>query len=181
MEGSATRQAKTQALEKFHIAICPKSQEIILAEATELEETDCEVLPKLIKKAPRSVERAAGDGAYDTANCYAAADNMGIDLLTPPRRGAVRWAGNTRWEKRRNEAISEIGGVGGGDEARKLWKILRGYHQRSLVETSYSRFKGAFGGKLFSKRSDSQEVELKCKATILNRMTRMGMPDGVMI
>lgn len=172
---------KRRRWKKFHIAICPKSQEIILAEATELEETDCEVLPKLIKKAPRSVERATGDGAYDTANCYAAADEMDINLLTPPRRGAVRWPGNTRWEKQRNDAISEIAGLGGDDEAKKLWKKLKGYHRRSLVETSYSRFKGTFGDKLFSKHSDSQEVELKCKATILNRMTRMGMPNGVMI
>jgi len=115
------------------------------AEATELEETDCEVMSRLIKKAPRSVEGATGDGAYDTANCYAAADEMGINLLTPPRRGAVHWSGNTQWEKRRNETISEIEGLGGSDEARKLWKKLRGYHRRSLVETSYSRFKGTFG------------------------------------
>lgn len=72
-------------------------------------------------------------------------------------------------------------GLGGDDKARKIWKRLKGYHKRSLVETTYSRFKGAFGGKLFSKRTDTQEVELMCKATILNRITQMGMPDGVMI
>jgi hypothetical protein len=36
---------------------------------------------------------------------------------------------------------AHLQGLGGDDRARKLWKKLRGYHQRSLVETSYSRFK----------------------------------------
>jgi hypothetical protein len=138
-------------------------------------------MPKLLKKAPRSVKRALGDGAFDTVNCYKTADDEGITLLTPPRQGAVYWPGDSLWEKTRNRAISEIMGLGGDDKARKLWKRLKGYHKRSLVETTYSRFKGAFGGKLFSKRTDTQEVELMCKATILNRMTQIGMPDGVMI
>jgi hypothetical protein len=163
---------------KFHIAICPDSHEIILAEVTELEEMDCEVMPKIIKKAPTSVKQVIGDGAFDTANCYEAAEREGMKLLTPPRHGAVHWPGDTEWAMDRNKAISEIAGLGGDDEARQLWKILRGYHKRSLVETSYSRFKGIFGGTLFSKRTDSQEVELLCKASILNRMTQIGMPDA---
>lgn len=172
---------KRRRWKKFHIAICPESHEIILAEVTELEEMDCEVMPRIIKNAPPSVKRVTGDGAFDTANCYKAADENGMKLLTPPRHGAVHWPGDSDWARNRNKAISEIAGLGGDDEARRLWKILHGYHERSLVETSYSRFKGIFGGGLFSKRTDSQEVELLCKAAILNRMTQIGMPDGIMI
>jgi hypothetical protein len=172
---------KRRRWKKFHIAICPESHEIILAEATELEEMDCEVMPRLIKKSPRSVKQVIGDGAFDTANCYEAAHENGIALLTPPRQGAVHWHGDGLWEWNRNKAISEIAGLGGDDRAKKLWKKLRGYHKRSLVETAYSRLKGTFGGDLYSKRIDSQEVELLCKAAIMNRMTQMGMPDGVMI
>lgn len=172
---------KRRRWKKFHIAICPESHEIILAEATELEEADCEVMPRLLKRAPRSVKQAIGDGAFDTMNCYKAADNSGISLLTPPRQGAVHWTGDNPWDKNRNMAISEIVGLGGDDEARRLWKRLRGYHKRSLVETTYSRFKGIFGGKLFSKRIDTQEVELMVKTTVLNRMTQNGMPLGVMV
>lgn len=80
---------KRRRWKKFHIAICPDTQEIILAEATELEEMDCEVMPKLLQKAPKSVKQVIGDGAFDTTNCYKAANERGIDLLTPPRQGAV--------------------------------------------------------------------------------------------
>jgi transposase len=58
---------------------------------------------------------------------------------------------------------------------------LTGYHERSLVETAFSRLKGIFGSKLFSRSADNQEVELKLKAHILNVMTKQGMPKGVMI
>jgi hypothetical protein len=172
---------KRRRWKKFHIAICPESHEIILAEATELEEMDCEVMPRLLKKCPRSVKQAIGDGAFDTANCYEAATESGLTLLTPPRRGAIHWSGDSLWKENRNKALAEIAGLGGDDEARRIWKILRGYHKRSLVETAYSRLKGIFGGKLFGKRIDTQEVELMCKAMILNQMTRIGMPDGAMV
>ena len=56
-----------------------------------------------------------------------------------------------------------------------------GYHERSLVETFFSRFKGIFGPKLFSKSIDNQNVELMLKAQVLNRMTQQGMPKGMMI
>jgi hypothetical protein len=43
---------KRRRWKKFHIAICPESHEIILAEATELEEMDCEVMPRRLKSSP---------------------------------------------------------------------------------------------------------------------------------
>lgn len=172
---------KRRRWKKFHIAICPDSHEIILAEATELEEADCEVMPRLLKKAPRSVEAVIGDGAFHTVNCYQATYEKKASLLVPPRRGAVHDLEGHPWLKGRNDSISELIGLGGDDEARALWKKLRGYHRRSLVETTFSRLKGIFGAKLFSKRIDTQEFELLLKASILNRMTQMGMPDGMMI
>ena len=36
----------------------------------------------------------------------------------------------------RNNAILEILGLGGNEEARKLWKKIKGYHRRSLGENS---------------------------------------------
>jgi len=71
-------------------------------------------------------------------------------------------------------------GLGNTEEAKTLWKKLVGYHRRSLVETAFSRFKGIFGDRLFSKRFDSQEIELNIKSQVLNRMTRIGMPKSRM-
>ena len=50
------------------------------------------------------------------------------------------------WEKdsaviKRNAAVCEIAGLGVDDEARKLWKRLKGYHKRSLGETAMYRIK----------------------------------------
>jgi len=172
---------KRRRWKKFHIAICPLSHEIILAEVTELEEMDCEVMPKLLKKAPSSVRRVIGDGAFDTSNCYKAAYERGISLLVPPRKGSVHDLDARPWMSARNASISEWIGLGGDEDARKIWKKLRGYHRRSLVETAFSRFKRIFIGELFSKRSDTQEVELMLKASVLNKMSQIGMPKGVMI
>ena len=161
--------------------MCPKSHEIILAEVTDQNIADCQVMPKLLKRAPRSVKQALGDGAFDTASCYQAAYENNISLLTPPRRGAVWNSLATAASLARDQAIAEITILGGDDVARGLWKKLRGYHRRSLVETTFSRFKRIFGSKLFSKRPDSQYVELMIKAKVLNRMSAMGMPKGVMV
>jgi hypothetical protein len=111
---------------------------------------------------------------------YKSAYDQGINLLTPPRQGAIHNK-DEPWIKARNDAISEIIGLGGDDMGRKLWKKLRGYHKRSLVETTFSRFKGTFGSRLFSRKLDNQSVELNLKASILNRMTQMGMPHGRML
>lgn len=172
---------KRRRWKKFHIAMCPKSHEIILAEVTDQNIADCQVMPKLLKRAPRSVKQALGDGAFDTASCYQAAYENNISLLTPPRRGAVWNSLATAASLARDQAIAEITILGGDDVARGLWKKLRGYHRRSLVETTFSRFKRIFGSKLFSKRPDSQYVELMIKAKVLNRMSAMGMPKGVMV
>lgn len=173
--------SKRRRWKKFHIGICPKTQEVILAEATELEEMDCEMLPKMIKKAPKSVKTIIGDGGYDTFACYKACHERGGALITPPRDGAVPKENPKPWEEDRNRAIEEIIGLGNGESGKKLWKKLKGYHCRSLVETTFSRFKGIFGSKLFSKLIDNQSIELLIKTLVLNQMTRNGMPKGVMV
>jgi len=142
---------KRRRWKKFHIGVCPKSHEIIVAEVTELDVADCEVGPQLLKNAPRSVKRAIGDGAYDTRNCYEAAYEKGQHLIVPPRRGAVYDEGNELCMKARNDAICEMIGLGNDEDAVELWKKLVGYHERSLVETAFSRFKGIFGPRLFSR------------------------------
>lgn len=172
---------KRRRWKKFHIGMCPESHEIVVAEVTELEKADCEIGRKIIKRAPNSVKRAICDGAYDTSGCYQAAYERGIKLLVPPRQGAVQSNGTVPWMIQRDDAICQIIGLGNSVEALKLWKKLTGYHRRSLVETSFSRFKGTFGANIFSKTIDNQEVELLTKVFVLNTMTRVGMPKGRMI
>lgn len=105
----------------------------------------------------------------------------GQKLVVPPRKGAVFNEEEKPWQQARNDAICQIIGLGNDEEAIALWKKLVGYHKRSLEEISFSRFKGIFGSKLFSKSVNNQHVELMVKTQALNKMTRQGMPDGVMI
>ena len=172
---------KRRRWKKFHIGVCPQTHEIIVAEVTELETADCEIGPELMKKAPRSVRAAIGDGAYDTWDCYKTAYQKGQKLIVPPREGAVFNREEQLWQKARNDAVSQIIGLGNDEEAMKIWKKLVGYHKRSLAETAFSRLKGIFGHNLFSRGIKKQEVELRLKANILNKMTKQGMPKGVMV
>ena len=78
----------------------------------------------------------------------------------------------------RNHSVLEIIGLGGDEDARKLWKKLKKYHRRSLSETAMFRFKILFGGDLKSINLKAQRTEVKAKCEALNRMTRLGMPDS---
>lgn len=166
---------------KFHIGVCPETHEIIATEVTELETADCEIGPVLLNKVPKSVKRVIGDGAYDTWECYQAAHENGQKLIVPPREGAIFHEKEEPWQKARNDAIRQIKGLGNDEEAVKMWKKLVEYHDRSLVETAFSRFKGIFGPQLFSRKADTQKIELNLKAYVLNKMTQQGMPNGCMI
>ncbi len=78
----------------------------------------------------------------------------------------------------RNKAILEILGFGSDEEARKLWKKLKGYHKRSLSETAMFRFKTLFGSDLTSRRFENQKTEVWAKCLAINRMNSLGMPNG---
>lgn len=59
------------------------------------------------------------------------------------------------------------------EEAFKLWKKLRGYHKRSLVETAFSRLKGLFGNRLNSQKWDNQRAEIHFRLHAMNWMLQV--------
>jgi len=61
------------------------------------------------------------------------------------------------------------------------WKLESNYHRQSLAETTVFRFKTIFGDRLLTRQIDNQFKELTLKSAILNRMTRLGMPDSVKV
>ncbi len=85
------------------------------------------------------------------------------------------------WMKERNDGIRAITGLGKDDEGRKIWKILVGYHRRSIGETAMYRFKKLFGGSFLSRKIENQKAELYGKSIAMNKMTRLGMPKGVWV
>ena len=167
---------KRRTWRKLHLAVDPISHAIILESLTENSVADCEVLPDILDKAPDSVKRYYGDGAYDTNGCYRSCHSNGIEPIVPPQKNAVYRENAPPHMDDRNHSILEILGLGGDDNARKLWKRLKKYHLRSLSETAMFRFKTLFGGDLKSKNLNTQQAEVKAKCIALNTMTSLGMP-----
>ena len=62
-----------------------------------------------------------------------------------------------------------------------MWHTESGYSKRSKVETAFYRYKAIVGAAMRARRLRSQRVEARIGCKILNRMTALGMPDGVMV
>jgi len=170
---------KRRTWRKIHLAVCPDSHDIILGCLTENNVSDSEVIPSMQKKLPKTIKRSYGDGAYDKEGCYQAFFKGLIEPIVPPQEKAVLQDEESKpWQESRNNAIWEIRGLGGDDAARKLWKILKGYHRRSLGETAIYRLKTLFGGSLKSRKMSNQKAEVYSRCLAINRMNSLGMPKG---
>ena len=118
------------------------------------------------------VAKLYGDGAYDKWKLYDVLAEEEIQPVIPPRRRAsIRHTAIVPAEPLpRDEAIRGIRRLG-----RKGWKRASGYHRRSLVETSMSRLKRAFGNRLKNKGFENQQTEARLRCKLLNRFTQLGL------
>lgn len=172
--------SKRRTWRKFHIGVDPDSGEIIVAEMTTNGEGsgDAEVATELLGKLPKGIKRIFGDGAYDSFGFRCGIETIGAEpCIPPPKDAVIHEKADPAWVKR-NDAIKLILGLGGDEEARKLWKKLIGYHTRSLVETSIYRLKKITGAELRSRGWAQQQLELNIKCLIINEITKLGMPKG---
>ena len=62
-----------------------------------------------------------------------------------------------------------------------MWHTESGYSKRSKVETTFYRYKSIVGAVMRARGLVSQRVEARIGCKILNTMTALGMPDGVMV
>lgn len=152
---------------KIHVGVDPRTGECIVCEITDEKKVDASQLPILIKKAPKSIKRVIADGAYDTRSCRKALFKNGIEGVIPPRKNG-RIANDEELEER-NNGIREVKGLQ-GDLA--LWKLLKGYGKRSLVETYFSRLKSLYGDRLRSKKQRNQVAETLFRVHCLNQVTQ---------
>lgn len=63
---------------------------------------------------------------------------------------------------------------------RAIWKTWSGYPRRSLVETKMHCFK-LLGQRLAAHTFDRQTTEIKVRAAILNRFSKIGAPNTIRI
>lgn len=163
---------------KLHLCVDQATLEIVSAVASTNNLSDAEALPDLLADVPGAIEQVSADGAYDQRKCYEALNQHEAKAAIPPRKGARIWQhGNSKSERQgRDENLRRIRKIG-----RKQWKKESRYHRRSLAETTVFRFKKIFGDGLQTRRVGNQFKELLLKASILNRMTHLGMPDSIKI
>ena len=173
--------SKRRTWRKLHIGMDPKSGEIIMAELTDNGEGagDGEVAKQHINGLPKGVKRVFADGAYDGIEFRREVEKIEAEVIIPPPRGSVVHENPDGAMKKRNDPVLEILGLGRDDDGRRLWKKLKGYHRRSLVETTMYRIKQITGSNLRSRNLENQSVEACIRCLVINKMTGLGMPFGM--
>jgi hypothetical protein len=135
----------------------------------------------MLRRLKRGVKSVRGDGTYDSGKFREKVHQKGGKCVIPPSRDAAYKYAEDGWEKERGESLEAIVGLGAGDRGRKLWKILSGYHRRSLVETMMYRIKKIFGPQLKARSLGAQKSESICRALIINMMNKLGMLKGAWV
>jgi len=136
------------------------------------------VLKDLLDGAEAEIVQVSADGAYDQMDCYDTIATHSATAVIPPHKNAkIRQHGNSKKPPySRDENLRVIRKHG-----RKTWKKLARYHRRSLTETTMSRHKAAFGGKVRSRKFKNQAVEILLQCAALNRMIQIAKPDTVWV
>ena len=158
---------------KLHLGVDEKNSQIVAAVLTDNSFKDNEVFDDLLDQVGEDIEQISADGAYDSEACYQKSLDEGINLVTPPRRGArlKQHANSYAPPHPRDIHLREIRQIG-----RAEWKKKNNYHRRSISETAMYRFKVVFGDKLLSRCFSRQANEAFIKLNILNKMN---VPRGL--
>ena len=173
-----------QVWRKLHIAMDVEKQLILAADYSESSRHDSNYLPMMRDEIEGEIDRITADGAYDKKKCYRGAYKRGVELIAPPQHDAI--VQRNKYKKdpaliRRDEMINEIKELGGNEEGIKAWKEKYDYHKRSLVETAMFRLKTIFGEAVRTRKFENQKAEMLIRCAALNKMTSLGMPDGIMV
>lgn len=153
---------------KLHVAVDPNSGKLVLAEETEENAHDTQLLKKALLRCNRRKGVVLIDGIADSARCYELSQKHNKKLITPPNRKAI--LRKEEIYKDRNQALRAIKGLGGDELARTIWGKLSGYSKRVLVESKIASWKQLLGGDLKSKTRSRVKNEVKLKARIFNQM-----------
>jgi IS5 family transposase len=160
---------------KVHLGIDEASGELVAAVVTTNNYHDSQILPDLLAQVEEEIRQVSGDGAYDRRTCYEAIRTRQAQATIPPQRNAKIWQhGNTKAERlARDENLRRIRQVG-----RAAWKRERGYHRRSLAETTMFRLKTIFSDRVTAHGFAGQAAQLLVRCAALNRMTQVGKPNS---
>jgi len=166
--------SKRRTWRKLHLAVNPDTHEIEAEALTENSCDDASQAEPLLDQVTGKINGFYGDGAYDKWKVYATLQKRGIKAIIPPQRNAkIKRHGNTSGRPlSRDVAIRAIRRGG-----RRRWKERVGYHRRSLSETAMYRMKCCFGDHLKNRLIHNQRTETRLRSKILNKFTRLGLPQ----
>src|ERR671932_779729 len=160
---------------KLHLAVDPGTGEILASELTTAGEGDASQVGPLLDRIAGPIASVIADGAYDGEPVYRAVAERQPDppvaVIIPPRSTAVPspTAGST--PSQRDQHIQTI-----RDKGRLGWQTAVGYGRRALGETAMFRYKVIIGRGLRARTLPAQKTEARVGCSVLNRMTRLGMP-----
>ena len=92
-------------------------------------------------------------------------------MIIPPRATAVPSPSADTAPTQRDQHLRMI-----QDKGRMGWQKIVGYGRRSLGETAVFRYKAIIGRRLRARTLPGQKSEARAACSVLNRMTRLGMP-----
>jgi hypothetical protein len=156
-------------------AVHPASGEILASELTTTEEGDASLVGPLLEQITGPIASVTADGAYDGEPVYRAVAARQPDppaaVIIPPRASAVVSPTADTAPTQRDRHIRVL-----RDRGRIGWQRAVGYGRRSLGETAVSRYKAIIGRHLRARTLPAQKTEVRTACSVLNRMTRLGMP-----
>src|SRR5829696_685264 len=160
---------------KLHLAVDPNSGEILASELTTTEEGDAALVGPLLDQITGLIASVTADGAYDGEPVYRAVTERQphppAAVIIPPRATAVPSPTADTTPSQRDQHLRMI-----QDRGRLGWQRAVGYGRRSLGETAVFRYKTIIGRSLRARTLSSQKTEARVACSVLNRMTRLGMP-----
>jgi len=142
------------------------------AQLTDRFVADDQVVGDLVEQIDQDVKQVTADGAYDKGPVYETLSNKftDADIIIPPDSDAVY---NKNNHAQRNRNLQEIKTFG-----RMHWQRVREYGRRNYSEWAIQRYKKILGNKLHSRELSRQKNEAMIGCGILNKMTRLGMPQS---
>ena len=160
---------------KLHLAVDASTGEILAAELTTNEEGDASQVGALLGQVPGQIASVTADGAYDGEPTYQAVAERQPDppvtVVIPPRSTAVPSTSAGTRPSQRDQHIQMIQAKG-----RMGWQKAVNYGRRSHAETAMFRYKAIIGSSLRARTLPAQKTEAKVACSVLNRMTKLGMP-----
>jgi hypothetical protein len=160
---------------KLHLAVDPDGGEILASELTTSEEGDASRVGPLLAQITGPIASVTADGAYDGEPVYRAVAERQPDppvaVVIPPRVSAVPSPTADTVPSQRDQHLRMI-----HDKGRMGWQKAVGYGRRSLGETAVFRYKAIIGRRLRARTLPRQKTEVRVGCSVLNRMTRLGMP-----